>query len=221
MSAMPDKEVPVPADERILTDENFGLELFWAKNKGWIFAGATVVLLALVALGAWIVSSHTHAQEAKRAFALAGDPDAWREVADTYPRSPVAGSAMLLLAAALRAEGGPGASTRAYEEFLARWPGHPLEGVARLGLAGNAADAGRDGDSLALLREAAGGTGFQAPVAMFLEAMALLDANNLAGAREAFTSLTTTFPESLPARFAPAQIQQIDLVLPPAATEEP
>jgi predicted negative regulator of RcsB-dependent stress response len=219
MSAVPDKEAPVPADERALTDEIFGLELFWAKNKGWIFAGVAVFLLALVAAGAWIVSSHTRARDAERAFALAAEPGAWRQVADTYPRSPLAGSALLLFAASLREEGDPGASTRAYEEFLARWPSHPLEGVARLGLAGNAADAGQEETSLALLRGAADGTGFAAPLALFLEGMAHVDANRPAEARAAFTTLTATFPESLPARFAPAQIQQIDLVLPPATTE--
>lgn len=212
---MSDKAADLPLDERAFTEELFGAELFWARNKTTILAASVAVVVALAAAGLWIARDISQKREAERVFALADGPDGWEEVVRRFPQTPPAEAAALLLAASLRKEGDLAGSSRAYEEFLKNSEKSPLSGLARLGIAQNALAGGEQEQALEEFRlTAATGDPFAAPMALFLEARALVSANQFAEARKALDSLTTQFPDSLPARFAPSQIQQLDLVEP-------
>ncbi len=209
-------EQPLPADERIYTDESFGIELFWEKNKTAILLGVAAVIALALAVAIWFYRQHTIAEEAQNAFAVANTPDAWRDVITKFPHSMPAASSRLLLAESLRESGELKGSTEAYSEFLAEVPKtNPLHGLALLGLAQNASAGGSMDESLQYLKEAAASSSsYAAELALLLEGRQLAEAGKYAEARAIYESIPTEFPNSLAARIALSQIEQIAIIDP-------
>lgn len=205
-----------PADERIFTDETLGYELFWQKNKKTILLGiATVVALAL-ATGLYFLNQHNRSTEAAKAFALATDEASWTAVMEKFPGTMPAVSSALMVAASQRQGGDLKASTATYNSLLARLPKkHPLEGLALLGLAENASASGNNKESLEQLRvTATSSSPFAAQLAILLEGRQLSESGQITEARRAFESLSAEFPESLAARVARSQAEQLSIVDP-------
>lgn len=209
-------EQPLPADDRIYTDESFGIELFWEKNKTVILLGVASVIALALAVSIWFYRQHTIAAESQQAFAVADGPDAWRAVIVKFPHSLPAASSRLLLAESLRESGDLKGSTEAYDKFLAEVPEtNPLHGLALLGLAQNAAAGGDQADSLKKLKEsAASSSNYAAELALLLEGRQLTEAGQYKEARAIYESLPTEFPDSLVARIALTQLQQIAIIDP-------
>ncbi len=209
-------EQPLPADERIYTDESFGLELFWEKNKTVILLGVASVVALALAVSVWFYRQHTIAEEARKAFAAAESPDAWRGVISQFPGSMQAASSRLLLAESLRESGDLQGSTAAYNEFLAEvQKANPLHGLALLGLAQNASASGDQAGSLEKLKEAASSSStYAAELALLLEGRQLAEAGKYKEARAIYESIPTEFPNSLAARIALSQIEQIAIIDP-------
>jgi TolA-binding protein len=215
---------PQPAaDDRIFVSDGLDADLFWAKHRRSIIFGAVVVLLVLGGVAAWFVNAHNTKEAAQRAFATAGNPEAWREVIAKYPTSQPAGNAYFLLAESLREQGNFQESTAMYQKFLEVFPEHGLAGGARLGLAENLAAEGKTDEALAALKEVQteSASSYAAPFAALLEGRIYLRDGKLQEARKAFLTLVSTYQKSPAAQVAHAQIDQLSLILPPEATDKP
>lgn len=215
-------EQPLPADERIYTDESFGLELFWEKNKTAILLGVASLVALALAVTIWFYRQHTIAEEAQKAFAVANTPDAWREVIAKFPHSMPAASSRLMLAESLRDSGDLKGSTEVYNEFIAQVPNsNPLHGLALLGLAQNASASGDMDASLEKLKEAATSSStYAAELALLLEGRQLAEAGKYQEARRIYESIPTEFPNSLVARIALSQLEQIAIIDPTPAKKD-
>jgi len=207
---------PIPgADERTFTDEHFGAELFWEKNKSKIFAAAAALVLAGLGAIGWAVSSRNATLASETALAAADGPEAWAAVAEKFAGRPTAQVASLLLAESQRESGDLTASTATYQAMIGRQPDGPLAGLARLGLAGNAAAAGDVDRARSLYAEASASGGYAAPVAMLLSGSLLADNGEATKARTEFEALRAEFPDSIAARVASSRLQEVALILPP------
>jgi tetratricopeptide (TPR) repeat protein len=209
-------EQPLPADDRIFTDESFGIELFWEKNKTAILLAVAAVIALALAVSVWAYRQHTLAGEAQKAFALADNPDAWREVISKFPHSLPAASSRLMIAESLRQSGDLKASTEAYSDFLADVPKtNPLHGLALLGLAQNASASGNMTGAIEHLKEAAAySSTYAGELALLLEGRQLAEAGKYQEARAVYESILAEFPNSLAARIALSQVQQIAVIAP-------
>lgn len=211
------------ADDRIFVSDDLDAELFWAKHRKTIIAGAVVLVLAVGGTALWFVNAHNAKLAAQHAFADAKNPDAWREVIAKYPSSQPAGDAYFLLAESLREQGNIQESTATYQKFLQAFPEHELVGGARLGLAENLAAEGKVDEALAALKEVQTGSSssYAAPFAALLEGRIHLREGKLQEAQKSFMTLVSTYQKSPAAQIAHAQLDQLALVLPPAVPATP
>lgn len=212
-------EQPLPADDRIFTEESFGIELFWEKNKTAILLAVAAIIALVLAVSIWAYRQHIVAEESQKAFALANNPDAWREVIAKFPNTIPAASSQLMIAESLRQSGDLKGSTEAYSEFLASAPKtNPLLGLALIGLAQNASASGNMTESLEKLKEAAASSStYAAELALLLEGRQLAESGKYQEARAIYESIPTEFPNSLAARIAVSQIEQIAIIDPGSA----
>ena len=217
-------EHPQPAaDDRLFVSDGLDAELFWAKHRKSIILGVVVLLLALGGTAIWFINAHNTKEGAQRAFATAGNPEAWREVIAKYPTSQPAGDAYFLLAESLREQGNFQESAATYQKFLEGFPEHQLAGGARLGLAENLAAEGKTDQALSALKEVQteNASSYAAPFAALLEGRIYLREGKLLEARKAFLTLISTYQKSPAAQVAHAQIDQLGLILPPEAAAKP
>jgi len=212
-------EQPLPADDRIFTDESFGIELFWEKNKTAILLAVAAVIALILAVSFWTYRQNALKEEAQKAFALANNPDTWREVIAKFPGSLPAASSRLMIAESLRQSGDLKGSTEAYSEFLATVPKtNPLQGLALLGMAQNASASGNMTESLEKLNEAAASSSsYAAELALLLQGRQLAEAGKYQEAKAVYESIPTEFPNSLAARIALSQLEQIAVIDPGSA----
>ena len=212
---MSSKNNPLPAtDMPVLTDENFGMDLFWEQHKTKVLIGAVALVVIVIAVGAGIFFSHSAKVASERAFSLAKTPEAWQEVVEKYPSSQSAAAAHFLLAESLRQEGKLADSTAHYEELIKRFPKYPLVGNARIGIAENLDLQGKMDEAVAAFQAAAdqdSGT-FAGPLALLMEGRLLLREGKSAEARKVFSRLRDADPDSLPGRVAMSQLAQLDVV---------
>lgn len=202
-----------PPDDQNFTLESTGFDglLFWEKNRSAILAGAAIIIAAVAGAVFWIINTHNIRLAAEALLAQSKDVAGWQEVITKYPKTQSAASAYFLLAAAQRDEGKVDESTATYERFLAGFPRHPLTGGAKLGLAENLLQAGKTEEGLAELQNIASSesASYAAPFALLIEGRAAARAGKLADARKIFSGLVSEYPQSLAARVAGAQLEEI------------
>ncbi len=208
----------IPSDEPLLETDSFAAELFWERHRGSILAGVAVLLLAVAGTVFWLITAHNLKLGAEAFFANARNPEAWREVIAKYPGTPQAADAYFLLAESLREQGNVEESTLTLEKFLQVFPGHPLTGGARLGLAENYDLAGKPNEALNAFREVQSRDpgSYAAPFAALLEGRLALREGKLDEARKIFSNLVSTYSRSPLAGAAGAQLDAIAPLLPPA-----
>jgi len=203
------------ADERTFTEENFGAELFWEQHKALILGGIATVLIAALGIVFFFVSNHNTKLEGAAALAAATTSAELKEVADKFSGTPAASSAQLLIARDLRQEGSYETSTTLYQSLSSE----PFAAIAQLGPASNALAENNPKEAEALLSALElSGSQDAAPTALLLLATQELASGQLESAKAHLESITTEYPQSIPALVAPGRLQQIAKVLPePAA----
>jgi len=208
------------SDERTLTDENLGLELFWQKHKNLIiFAAIAVVVLIIAGIATW-VHHETSQAKASRALANARTLEELQNVAKQFAGTRFADVADILAAAKLRDEGRLEESNAAFQAVTTRGLSKHL---AQFGLAQNSASQGKDAEAIAIYTQLAESKdAFAAPLAKLFLARELARSGEYTQARSTLQSIIANFPDSLSAQLVPAQLQQLDLVDPAAlsANEE-
>lgn len=206
--------LPVPPpDDQQLTLESTGFDglMFWEKNRPALLAGAAIVIAAVVGAAFWIVNTHNSRLAAEALLARSTDQAGWQEVVAKYPKTPSAAAAYFLLAESLREEGKVDESTATYERFLAGFPKHPLTGGAKLGLAENLFLTGKSTEGVAELQSlvSSESASYAAPFALLIEGRVAAREGKLADARKIFSGLVSEYPQSLAARVAGAQLEEI------------
>lgn len=205
MSNLP---IESPTDE--LSIAGLPADLFWEKNKTAIIGGAVAVVLAAFGVAAWFIYSHNEKLNSETLFANAKTAADYQAVAEKYPRSPVAGNALLLLAAAQRPN--LAESNATYESLLANNPNYPLLPSTSLGLAGNAELGGGDAAKVLAAYQETATTypdSYAAPYALYASGELQLRIGQRAEALKSFRNLAGAYPETISARLAQRQIEQL------------
>ena len=131
------------------------LERLWTDHRGALLGGiAGAVLLGLIVLGV-TASRKASAIASRDALAAATDGAGWNKVLSSYPDSPAAADAMLLLAASLRDEGKLEESDSLYSRLAEAFPRSPIAVSALIGRASNARVAGKTSEALNDYQQAA------------------------------------------------------------------
>lgn len=169
------------SDEPVYEVDSF--EMLWELHKGKIIAGIVAVLVVVGAVFSYMLATSSQKKAAAAAFVAASTPDAWRDVIENYPKSPVAGNAALLLAQSLRDEKKIDEANKVLSDFVATQPENQFAPLASLAIAENEALAGKLDDAETSLRTISDtdSKSFVAPFALMMEAelhLAQWDRNN-------------------------------------------
>ena len=206
------EQAQAQADERVYTEESLGIEIFWDKHKRkilWIIAVCFLAAIAAVVATA-VYEKQQNAMQVE--LASATTQEQLLAVANKYAGTEIAAVARLLVASELRTAGDTAAVDAAFSEITK--PAMPAT-LARLGVAQNAAAAGKADEAILIYREVAlAGDNFTAPLARFFEGTETLAQGKHAEARTIFQSILTDFPKSVAARVVPQQLEKIALVEP-------
>lgn len=215
-------EAPQPSsDERALTDEALGFELFWEKNKKRILATAAVLLLAGLVAAAWLIHSHSRRLAAEQALMAASSAEEYQEVARKFKNTPAAPTALALAAAKMVEKGQWREAAAEYEACLAAYPRSTLAGPSRLALAALALADGRQKQGLEMLAAAASDSDpYTTSMAMLLRARELVAVGEWPAARSALQTLISSHPRSPAAITAQGLIQQLAAIEPPPSQDE-
>lgn len=214
---------PAPEDANFLPPDDF-----WDKHKGKILGGlvvlATIALAVVLALQ-WLESQK---QAAMSDYARADSAEQWREIIQKYPGQPVAGNALLMLAAAERSAGQRKDAEALYADLQNEKPGYPLQALSALGLAEMTASESEitPNQAATAFQNAAAAfpNSFVAPYASYTEASLYLNAGEVESASAGFRAVATDYPSSILARLSSMQLQRVAQAAPTAAlpaAEEP
>jgi len=201
--------LPVETSSDDLSIGGLPADLFWEKYKGAIIGGAVAAIVLAAGAAAWLIYSHNERIQSEALFANARTVEEYRAVADKYPGTPVAGNARLLLAAAQRPN--VAESTATYEELLAARPDYSLISSASLGLAGNAEISGDPAKVIEAYQQTAASfqDSYAAPYALYAAGELQLRIGQRAEALKTFRNLAGAYPETVSARLAQRQIEQL------------
>ena len=169
---------------------------FWIlhKSKVLIFA-----LLFVLALGAWGVSEMARKntlEDSQHLFATAKTADDYRKVVAKYPKSVVAGNALLLLADKLREEGKFDEATEQLRTFNEKHATHPLASGAWTSLAATQEAQGKADEALATYQKVSSGYpgSFSAPVALMAQARLLKAKGKIDEAKRIYEQVIQQYP---------------------------
>ena len=146
----------------VAVDENYvaltfedRLHIYWRKNGRSVVAFIVVVLLAILAKGAWEYLDAQKELEIQRAYAAASTTDQLKAFAAAHAGHLLTGVAQLRLADEAYAAGRSADTISGYEAALATIKSGPLASRARLGLAMARIQSGKTPDGEAALRQLA------------------------------------------------------------------
>ncbi len=185
------------AEEPIVTPPVF--ELFWEEYRQTVLVTAGAVVALLIAVGGILLWQHSRSLAADALFFSATDKSGWEDVVARYPRSGAAANALLLIAAAQRAEKNVVASDTTYTQFVEKFPKNSLAITALLGKAMNADLAGNPQGAIDTFQQAASAypESYGAPFALMMEARILIRLGKKEEAKRVLQMLSNQFPDSL------------------------
>lgn len=189
---------PNETTPEITATHGFDPIAFWMENKGKVLLYGGLLIAALIACAFYQISTEKAQAAARQAFAEASSADAYRKVAQEYPKSVVAGDARLLLAGQLRDEKKYDEALATLKAFIDGSPEHPLISSAYLSRAETLAASGKIDEALAAFQEITTKflSSYAAPLAMVERAKLLKKQGKTDEARRAFESVRSQFPES-------------------------
>jgi predicted negative regulator of RcsB-dependent stress response len=176
------------------------LTVIWAENRTFILTGIVLVIVAIIGRYAW--DSHVAAKqrEIQAAFGLAETAEAKIAFARDYADSPLAGVALLGAADEAYAKAEYSVAGQRYAQAVAALKDPVILGRARLGEAVCALQGGSTSKGEELLRTVGGDPTAAEAIraeAWYHLAAHLLDAGNIAGAREAIAKVSEVSPRGL------------------------
>ncbi len=217
MSNQKSYSVPAASDEPVYEIDSF--EMLWEQHKSKIIGGAIAFVAIVAGVFGYLIVTTSQRHAAESAFGSAKSPEEYQSVLQQFPTQPVAGSAALLYADALRGEKKYDEASQALDTFIKAQPQHPFAPLAKVAIAENLALAGKTADAEKALAAVSqvDPKSFAAPFALLLEAEMKSTQSNREGALAAYRILSKTYPDSIAARASAPAYQAIEALAPPAA----
>jgi len=205
--------MPDPADSTTThtQEAEFDPLEFWIRYKSKIQLYGGLLVVALVAFGAyeWMQQRTKAASEA--AYASAQTADDFRKVVSEYPRSVSAANAQLMLAEQLRKDGKIDDAISALRTFISQHPDHQLIPGAYLSLGSLLENQGKADDALAAYQKVTTSylSSYAAPLAWISQAKVLQSKGKTEEARRAYETVINKFQGSSFAREATVEEKKL------------
>jgi TolA-binding protein len=186
-------------------------DLFWEKNKTTILTGLASVVIVVLGVSAWFAYDSSSNAAARRMLALANSPESLQQLVSTHPRSNPSAAALMLLAADRREAGDIEGSTKAFSEFLGKFPGHQLAGGALLGIGQNQEASGDVTSATTTYQQVLTQypASYAAPIASYAEAEILLRDFQREEAVKRYNMIVSQFPGSPAGAMAMQQLRRL------------
>jgi len=199
MASPSDDNVPESSEEEEVIDTGFDFLLFWDQYRQIILLVGGAVLLALVFFGIYEYNQSQRIAAAGAALAQAATEDDYRQVIAKYPGTVSAGDAALFLASQLRGEHKYDDALQVIQDFLDKYPNHPLVHAGDLSYAETLEAQGKIDEAVARYEEVSAKypDSYSAPVAVIAEANILSSQGKPDQARRLYENFVAQFPESI------------------------
>jgi len=187
-------------------------DLFWQEHWKKFAGGLILVVLLILAAGAWSFWQSQQRSAAEALYSASAGPEGWREVLVKFPGSVAAGNAQLRLAEALRTEGKADEAASTLETFVAAQPEHPLAPVGWLSLGEIRQMQKNDVGAMEAFRTASGkyASSYAAPMALLAEARLLIAGGNRGEAKAVLESIGTSYPQTPAAMIAAGELSMFE-----------
>lgn len=204
---------------------------FWEIYKGRIIGGFALVILAILAFGAYQITDQLQISRSEQALATAATAEEYLSVAEEYAGTVPAGNALLLAGNLLAKEEELEQATVVLREFVDRYSTHELVPGGYLKLAAVLAEQGETGEATALLQQVVHRfpASYAAPVGLATQAEIFRSTGELEQAARALETLINQYPASAFSEQAVQSLRSLralqpetaDVVMEIAVAEEP
>src|SRR5947208_3160536 len=190
---------------------------FWERFKKPIIAALLIVLIALIAFTGYRFYSDRRVLVASALLASAKSAQEYQQVIDSYPSTPAAADAYLLLAEAQRNEKKFAEANTTLQAFISKYPQHELVSTARMAMAANLESRGKADEALTIYQQVASvyPNSFNAPMALLSQVYILKAKNRNEDARKICETVLTQYRTSF---WAGEAMQQLRLLKPSSST---
>ena len=217
MATAPTTPTSTPADPLIET------QVFWMKYKNVIVIAVVVLLLAILAYGAYRFINARQEAAAAAMLSTAKTAADYQKVIVEHPGSNAAPTAALLLAAEQRKEGKFAEANTTLQTFIDRFPDHQLVTTAQMAIAANFDSLGRPDDALETYKRIAAdhSKSFNAPLAMISQIPLLKAKGQVDEARRVAETVMTQYRDTFASSEAQRYLKSLKPAAPPAAAAAP
>ena len=216
---------PESPEEEEYIDAGFDPILFWDQYRQIILLAGGAILLAAVAFGIYEYKQNQRITAAGTALAQAVTEDDYRAVINQYAGTVAAGDASLFLGSKLRNDGKYDDAVQVLQDFLDKYPNHPMAAGGDLSIAGTLLAEGKTDDAIARYQEVAAKypDSYAAPIAVLAQANILRAQNKGEEARRLYENFVASFPDSI---FSQEAMYEMHMLRPepgsnPAAGQNP
>jgi len=200
-----------PSNPDVIPDTGFDPIVFWLEHKKQIIIYAAILIVAAGAFAFYQVTAQRKIAEAEQLFAQASTEDDYRQVAQKYPHTVVAGNATLLLAEKLRDAKKYDEATAVLHGLIDNYADYPMVDAAWLSLAATLEAQGKPDEALSTYQQIV--TTFpsrsSAPQAMLAQAEILKIKGKTDDARRTYENVKSQFPDSFYGAEAMQELQQL------------
>ena len=220
MALPPDDNEPEPLEEEEeIIEAGFDPLLFWDQYRTAILVVGGIILLGLIGFGVYEFRQTQYIAAASQALAQADSEDAYRQVIASYPGTIAAGNASIFLSGTLSAEKKYDDALQVLQDFLDKYPTHPLASAGDLSYAEILEAQGKTDEAVARYEEVSAKypESFSAPLAAIAEANILQAQAKIEEARRLYENFIAQFPDSIFSQEAMAQMH----LLPPSPNASP
>jgi TolA-binding protein len=203
--------MPSPSPTTPPTETGFDPLVFWYHHQTKVLALAGLFLVAVAAYGVFEWSHMRTLAMSAEGLSAAKTDDDYRKIISSYPGTPAAGNAQLLLANQLRNEAKFDESSSLLRDFIDKYPKHELISGAWTSLAANQEAQGKTDDALATFQKVSTSysTSFSAPVALLAQARILKNKGKTDEARRIYEQIMTQYQDNFVAQQAALENRQL------------
>jgi TolA-binding protein len=193
--------------------------VFWERFKKEIIAALIVASLAVIGFTGYRYYSDRRAAAASASLARAKTAQEYQQVIASYPNTPAAADAYLLLAEVQRNEKKFAEANTTLQTFVDKFPDQEFVSTARMAMAANLESMGKSDEALAMYQRIATTypNSFNAPLALLSQVFILKGKNKSDEARRVCETILTQYRTSF---WASEAVQELRL-LKPASTPIP
>ena len=218
-SGVPPDGKTMPTAPTVTRDPALEAHVFWFRYRREILMGIGLVVLALLAYGAYWLYTDRRDSAAAAALAKAHDAAGYQKVISQYENTNAGATAYLLLADAQRKAGKYADANAMLQKFIDKHPKHDFVATGRMAIAANLQSLGRTDEALASYQRVSSDfpKSFEAPAALMAQVGILKIKGQNDAARRACETVLTQYRDSI---WASEAMQELRM-LKPAETPAP